>query len=228
MGVPGISFDIARFNWIGTVQPAVETLVVWHATGIKSIDDARKREVVVGASSRGSNTYAMPALMNEFLGTRFKIVTGYTGGNQINLAMERGEVDGRVNSWASWKTTKKEWVQQKKIIVIARAGPPVTDLDVPALEELAKSEEGRRIIELVLSGSHFGRPITTTPDVPPERLAALRAAFDAVMTDKTFAAEMAALDYEIAPISGAALQATAERLVRTPKELAERARKLLE
>jgi len=228
MGMPGITFDIARFGWLGSIQPAIETLVTWHTTGVKSIEDARRREVVIGATTRGSNTYSMPALMNEFFGTRFKIVTGYTGGNQINLAMERGEVDGRTNSWASWKSTKKEWVQQKRIIVIARAGPPVADLDAPSIEETAKSEDDRRIVALVMSGGHFGRPITTTPDVPPERLAALRTAYMAVMKDKAFIAEMAALDYEIDPIPGATLQATAQKLVATPKELAARARKLLE
>jgi tripartite-type tricarboxylate transporter receptor subunit TctC len=227
MGVPGVSFDIARFNWLGTIQPAVETLVMWHASGVKTIADAGKREYTIGASSRGSNTYAMPALMNAFFSTRFKIVTGYTGGNQINLAMERGEVDGRVNSWASWKTTRPDWLKENKIIVIAQAGPKVADLDAPSLEQLAKSDDDRRIIELILSGSHFGRPITTTPGVPPERLAALRKAFVAVMTDKDFVAEMAARRYEIAPIRGEELQRTAEKLVATPKALAERARALL-
>jgi tripartite-type tricarboxylate transporter receptor subunit TctC len=227
MGVPGISFDIAKFNWLGTIQPAIETLVMWHTTGVKTIADATKREYSLGASSRGSNTYAMPALMNAFFGTKFKIVTGYTGGNLINLAMERGEVDGRVNSWASWKTTKGAWLKEKKIVVIAQAGPKVADLDAPSLEQLAKSDDDRKIIELVLSGSHFGRPITTTPGVPPERLAALRTAFNAVMKDKDFLAEMAAKNYDVAPITGEQLQRTADKLVATPRALAERARKIL-
>jgi ABC-type phosphate/phosphonate transport system substrate-binding protein len=165
--------------------------------------------------------------MNALFGTRFKIVTGYTGGNQINLAMERGEVDGRVNSWASWKTTKAAWLKEKKIVVIAQAGPKVADLDAPSLERLAKSDDDRNLVELILSGSHFGRPITTTPGVPPERLAALRKAFNAVMTDKDFLAEMASRRYDVAPITGEQLQRTAEKLVATPKPLAERARTLL-
>jgi tripartite-type tricarboxylate transporter receptor subunit TctC len=227
MGVPGISFDIAKFGWLGTTQPAVETLVMWHTTGVKTIEDATKRPYTIGASSRGSNTYAFPALMNEFFGTKFRIVIGYTGGSQINLAMERGEVDGRVNSWASWKSTRPAWIKEKKIVVIAQDGPRVPDLDAPSIETLAKSPADRQVIELVLSGSHFGRPITTTPGVPPERLAALRTAFNAVMKDKAFLAEMAAKNYDVAPIAGEELQRTAEKLVATPKALAERARKIL-
>ena len=85
--------------------------------------DARKREIVAGASARGAITFIYPAMMNEFLGTKFKIVTGYPGGNQINLAMERGEVEARNNTWSSWKATKADWLKEKKISVIAQAGP---------------------------------------------------------------------------------------------------------
>ena len=86
-------------------------MAVWHTAGVQSIDDARKKEVVVGATARGGITYTYPALMNELLGTKFKIVTGYTGGNEINIAMERGEVQARNNSWSSWKVTKQAWLQ---------------------------------------------------------------------------------------------------------------------
>src|SRR4051812_41013400 len=90
-GIPGVQFDAAKMQWLGSIAPAVETMAVWHATGVKNIDDARKREVVAGASARGAITFIYPGMMNEFLGTKFKIVTGYPGGNQINLAMERSE-----------------------------------------------------------------------------------------------------------------------------------------
>ena len=98
-------------QWLGTIAPVVETMAVWHTTGVKSIEDARKREMVAGASARGAITFIYPQMMNEFLGTKFKIVTGYPGGNQINLAMERGEVEARNNTWSSWKATKADWLQ---------------------------------------------------------------------------------------------------------------------
>ena len=110
-------------------------MAVWHTTGVKTIDDVRKREIVAGASARGAITYIYPAMMNELLGTKFKIVTGYTGGNQINLAMERGEVEARNNTWSSWKATKPAWLKDKKITVIAQAGPRAPDLDAPSVED---------------------------------------------------------------------------------------------
>src|SRR4029078_13646634 len=109
--------DAVKMCWRGTIAPGVETMAVWHTTGVTSIEDARKRETVAGASARGAITFTYPALMNELLGTKFNIVTGYTGGNQINLAMERGEVEARNNTWSSWKATKRACIQQKKIVV---------------------------------------------------------------------------------------------------------------
>jgi tripartite-type tricarboxylate transporter receptor subunit TctC len=228
VGLPGVQFEAEKLRWLGTIAPSVETLVVWHATGVKSVKDARERELVIGATARGSNTYGFPALMKEFLGARFKIVTGYASGTQINLAMERGEVDGRDNSWASWKTTKPDWVKEHKITVIARFGPAVSGLDAPAIGEMVESADERRIIELVLSGGELGRPFAVAPGVPPERVAALRAAFDAVMRDPDFLAEAAALNFDVAPIGGEALQGIVERVVNTPKDLAGRAKHFLE
>jgi tripartite-type tricarboxylate transporter receptor subunit TctC len=99
VGIAGVQFDAGKMQWLGSIAPGVETMTVWHTTGVKNIEDARKREVVAGASARGAITYIYPAMMNELLGTRFKIVTGYPGGNEINLAMERGEVEARNNTW---------------------------------------------------------------------------------------------------------------------------------
>jgi tripartite-type tricarboxylate transporter receptor subunit TctC len=227
-GLPGIQFDAARFRWLGTIAPVVETMAVWHTTGVKTIEDARKREVIVGATSRGAITYGYPLLMNEFLGTKFKIVTGYEGGNQINLAIERGEVEARNNSWSSWKTTRPAWLKDKKLTVIAQAGPRAADLDAPSLEDMARTPDERRIIELVTAGTQFGRPFAITPDTPEDRVKALRAAFQGVMKDKDFLAEAETLNFEVAPVSGEALEETAARVVGTPKELAARARPFLE
>ena len=157
-GLPGVQFDASKLAWLGTIAPVVETMAVWHTAGVTSVDDARKREVVAGASARGAITFTYPALMNELLGTKFKIVTGYTGGNQINLAMERGEVDARNNSWSSWKATKRAWLDEKKIFVIAQAGPRAADLDAPSIEAMASTPAERQLVELVMSGTHLGRP----------------------------------------------------------------------
>jgi tripartite-type tricarboxylate transporter receptor subunit TctC len=228
VGLSGIQFDAARFRWLGSIAPVVETMAVWHTTGVQSVADARQRDVVAGATARGAITFGYPTMMNELLGTRFKVVTGYDGGNQINLAMERGEVEARNNSWSSWKATKAAWLETKRIKVIAQAGPRAPDLDAPSLEDLARTPDDRRVIEVVASGGQFGRPFTITPDTPEDRVAALRAAFDAVTRDPDFLAEAAALNLEVAPVSGEKLEAVARKIIGTPKDLAARARRYLE
>src|SRR4051812_21506200 len=123
VGGQGVRFDAMKFNWLGTIAPVVETMAVLTSTGVKTLDDLRSHEIVAGASGRGAITYIYPSMMNEYLGTRFKIVTGYPGGNQINLAMERGEVQARNNTWSSWKATRANWLRDKFITVIVQAGP---------------------------------------------------------------------------------------------------------
>jgi ABC-type phosphate/phosphonate transport system substrate-binding protein len=170
----------------------------------------------------------LPAVMNEVLGTKFKIVTGYTGGNQINLAMERGEVQARNNTWSSWKATKPDWLRDKKLAIIAQAGPRASDLDAPSLEDLAKSSEDRQLVELIVSGTQLGRPLATTPGVPEERLKALREAFAATMKDPEFLQEARKLNFEVAPVLGDALQKVVAKVLSTPKSVADRARPILQ
>ena len=122
VGGQGVQFDVLKFRWLGTIAPVVETMAVWHTAGVKTIEDVRRKEVVAGASAKGAITFIYPSMMNELLGTRFKIVTGYAGGNEINLAMERGEVQARNNTWSSWKATKAAWLKEGKINVIVQGG----------------------------------------------------------------------------------------------------------
>ena len=227
VGAAGVQFDAAKMQWIGSIAPAVETMAVWHTTGVKTIDDARKREVVAGASARGAITFIYPQMMNELLGTKFKIVTGYPGGNEINLAMERGEVEARNNTWSSWKATKAAWLKDNKIAVIAQAGPRAPDLDAPSIEDAARSPGERQLIELVVSGTQLGRPLATNA-APPERVAALRAAYAATMKDPEFLAEAKTLNFEVAPVLGEPMQRIVEKVLATPKELAAKAKGLME
>ena len=226
---PGLQLDVAKFNWIGSIAPTVETMTTWHTTNAKTVEDARKQEIIAGASGKGAMTYTFPVAMNELLGTKFKIVVGYDGGNAINLAMERGEVQSRNNTWSSWKVTKADWLRDKKINVIAYAGPKTADLPgVPTLQELAKSDDDRKVLDLITSGTEFGRPLALTPDVPAARVQAMRAAFDATMKDKDFMAEAAKLNIEIEPVRGDYLQSLARQLVDLPKPLAMRAKSIVE
>jgi tripartite-type tricarboxylate transporter receptor subunit TctC len=227
VGLDGVQFDATKFFWLGTMAPVVETMAVWHTTGVTSIEGARQKQIVAGSTARGSITYTYAAMMNEFLGTRFKIVTGYTGGNQINLAMERGEVEARNNSWSSWKVTHPAWLAEKKIAVIAQAGPRAADLAAPSVEDLVPAAD-RPLIELVVSGTQLGRPLAITPGVPAERVAALRAAFDATMQDSEFLAEAKALNFDVEPVRGEDMQNIIAKIMATPKDIAAKAKHLLE
>jgi tripartite-type tricarboxylate transporter receptor subunit TctC len=226
-GIAGVQFDAAKMQWLGTIAPGVETMAVWSTTGIKTIEDARRREVVAGASARGAITFFYPQMMNDLLGTKFKIVTGYTGGNQINLAMERGEVEARNNSWSSWKATKADWIKEKKITVIAQAGPRAPDLDAPSVEDAARTPEERLLIELLTSGAQLGRPFATN-EAPADRVAALRAAFASTMKDPEFISEAQGLGFEVDPIQGEKMQGIVEKVLSTPKDVAAKAKGLLE
>jgi tripartite-type tricarboxylate transporter receptor subunit TctC len=228
VGGKSVKFDAGKFQWLGTIAPVVETMAVWHTAGVKNMDDLRKQEVVAGASGRGAITYFYPMMMNAFLGTKFKIVTGYPGGNQINLAMERGEVQARNNTWSSWKATRPQWLKDRQIYVVAQAGPRAADLDAPSVEEMAKTPDDRLTIELIVSGTQLGRPFATTPDVPADRLAALRDAFRATMKDPEFLKDAAQMNFEVNPVYGEPMQKTVEKILSTPKNLAMRAKEFLE
>jgi tripartite-type tricarboxylate transporter receptor subunit TctC len=228
VGMDGVQFDATKFNWLGAIAPIDETIAVWHTAGVTTIESARERDIVTGATAHGSITYTFPALLNELLGTRLKLVTGYDGGTAINLAMERGEVEARDNTWSSWKATRPEWLRDHKISIIVQSGPRAADLDAPLVADLAKDPADRALIDLVLSGCALGRPLTITPGVPVERVAALRAAFDETMKDPEFLAAAKALRFDVDPIRGVDMQNTIERILSTPPDVRQRAKYLLE
>ena len=228
IGLDGAQFDAATFNWLGTMAPVVETVAVLRSTGVTTVEGARDRQIVAGATARGSITYTFPALMNELFSTKFKLVTGYMGGNEINLAMERGEVEARNNTWSSWKATKPAWLSEHKIAIIAQSGPRPADLDAPLVAELTKTPEDRRLVDLIFSGTLLGRPLATTPDVPAERVAALRSAFDQTIRDPEFLAEAKTLNFDVDPVHGIDMQKAVERIHDVPPALARRAKQLLQ
>ena len=228
VGTEGVQYDADKFSWLGSITTSPVTLAVWHGAGAQSIDDARKKEIVVAASNKGAITYTFPRMLNEFLGTRFKIVSGYQGNGTMTIAMERGEVEGVTNSWDSWKSFNPAWVQDRKIKVLVQTEPKSKELaGVPSVQELARNENDRRVIQLIVSGDALGKPLATSPNVPSERVQALRDAFDATIKDPAFIEAAAAARIEIIPISGLALQATVERVLATPKNLAERAKTII-
>ena len=229
IGSEAIKFDLSKFQWIGSPAPLTGAMTVWRTSGVESIEDARRKDVITGASGRGAESFSMPAMLNEFAKTRFKIVTGYPGGNEINLAMERGEVQARYNFWSSWKSTRPEWVRNGDIRVIATMGPKPSDLPgVPSVIDLVSSDDDRRVVDVIIAGTYLGTPLAFGGGVPVDRLAAVRAAFDATMKDAEFLAEAEKLKIDVSPVSAAELEAVVTRVLNTPKALAARARPILE
>jgi tripartite-type tricarboxylate transporter receptor subunit TctC len=228
VGTRGIKFDTARFNWIGSISPTVETMATWKTTGVRTLDEATQKEVVAGATGRGAITYTFPVMLNELLGTRFKVVTGYQGGNAVNLAMERGEVGARNNTWSSWKVTKRAWLDNKDIHVLVQAGPKAPDLDAPTIEDVIRNDNDRKVAALIVSGTRLGRPLATPPGVPAERVKALRDAFMKVMQDPEFRKEADAAKVEIDPVPGEEMHRVVEQVLATPEAQKARAKQLIE
>jgi tripartite-type tricarboxylate transporter receptor subunit TctC len=225
-----VNFDTTKFIYIGNPNAENNTTATWHASGIKTIEDARRREVTMGATG-GSTSSQYPKAMNALLGTRFKIIIGYPGGNDINLAMERGEVEGRgSNSWASWKATRPQWLAENKLNILVQIGlRKAPDLpNVPLLMDLAANEPDRTLLRQLSAPTLIGRPIFTTPEVPPERVAALRKAFDAMLRDPEFIAHAKKENFDLDPVPGEALQKLVSEIVAMPREQAERLKKIIE
>jgi tripartite-type tricarboxylate transporter receptor subunit TctC len=230
IGAKEVQFDVREFGWIGNTTDTPNTVASWHTTGITKIEDVYTRELVVGAPGAGSTSVVYPAAMNAILGTKFRIVAGYPGGNDVNLAMEKGEVGGRgSNSWASWKSGHPHWLAEKKIhILVQVALKRAPDLpDVPLMHELAKNEEDREVLRFISSDMGISRAVVTTPGVPKDRLDALRRAFDTMMKDPQFLAEAGKTKMDISPSTGEEAQAVAESMLNAKPRVLERARILM-
>jgi len=230
VGLAAVRYDMGQFQWIGSIMPiAHSAMVAWHASGIASIEDARRTQITAGASPKGSFLYEMPALLNEFLGTRFKIVAGYQGIATVYLALERGEVDSLGITWGEFKVEKSDLVRDRKIRILVQSAPRAEDLpDVPTVDELAKDEADRGSMDFLLSGNALGRPLAAPPGTPAERVAALRAAFAETMRDPRFLHDVEASRTEFGPIAGDTLQHSVERILTTPPQWIARAKGVLE
>jgi tripartite-type tricarboxylate transporter receptor subunit TctC len=230
-GNQAAQFDAAKYNWIGSANNEVSVCVSWHTTGIKTIDELQTKELVVGGTGPSADTDQFPRIVNGVLGTKFKIVTGYPGGNDISLAMERGEVQGRCGwSWSSVITTRKDWLDKKMINVLVQLSTDKhEDLpNVPAILDLAKTPEQKQILGLVFARQALGRPYLAPPGVPADRVAALRKAFMDTMKDKEFLAEAEKAKLEIGPISGEAVQKIVEDAYKTDPATVKKTAAMLE
>lgn len=205
LGNKSAHYDGTRFNYIGSANDEVSVCVAWHTSGITTFEEAQKKELVVGSTGAADDTYQYPALLNNMFGTKFKMVTGYPGGNDINLAMERGEVQGRCSiPWSTVKATRRFWIDEKKVSLLMQysLGKHADLPNVPLIMDLAKTDEQRSILKLIFGRQVMGRPFAAPPEMPKDRVAALRKAFTDTMADKDFLAEAEKAKFEITPVSG--------------------------
>ena len=221
-GIKGATFDPRAMNWLGSINASEAICVSWAASGVNEWKDLYDKTYIVGGTGAGSQMETMPAMINKLFGTKIKIISGYTGGNDVYLAMERGEVHGRCGGLvSSINSTRPEWFGKKKVVVpiaVALERNPLFP-DTPAIYEFAKDDRTRQILKLILFPLQMDRPVLTPPGVPPERVAALRKAFHAAMSDPAFIADAEKLSLEIGEVGGERLQTILAEAFSTPPDI---------
>jgi tripartite-type tricarboxylate transporter receptor subunit TctC len=226
----GVRFDATKLNWIGSTNREAQAMYVWHTAPIQTLNDLKTKEMIVGAQAPGSTQYDYPVLAQHLFGMKFKVITGYEATPKIHLAMERGEVHGTFANWSTLKAIAPDWLKEKKIRILAqwdlKKHPEMAD--VPMFLDVAKTEADKQALNLALARLEFGRPFFMPPNVPAERVAAVRRAFDATMKDKEFLAEADKLKIEVDPLGGEQVAALIAQLYRTPPEIVARVRTAME
>jgi tripartite-type tricarboxylate transporter receptor subunit TctC len=222
-------YDARRFNWIGRIASYAGVVFVASHTGVKTADDLRQIVVTAGAWGSTTDSHVTPTLLNALAGTRMQVVTGYSGAAEVDLAIERHEVDARVASWTSVKTTHGAALAEGSIVVPFQTGiKPHPDLPrLPLITALATSDEGRQILEFMNSDASIGWTVVAPPNVPADRVAILRRAFDATMQDPEFLAEARMRGLEIVPARGDEVEDIVRRTVAVPPQAVERVKAIL-
>lgn len=232
LGQVKTQFDPGKFQWIGNMAQEVYLVVVWHNAPAASIEEAKNAKVLMGSTSPGSLSGMYPRLLNQVLGTKFQPIAGYKEAVAIDLALERGEVHGRAGeSWYGRKGTTWEWTRDGKAKIILQIGfRKVADLpEAPLLLDLVKdNEEKRKLVELFSSPAQFGKPTVVGPNVPKERVEALRAAYVKTMSDPEFLADAKMIGVMVQPVSGADLAQLTASFDKIPEALLAKARQMVE
>lgn len=214
-------YDAREWYWLGNMAPVRNMLALWHTAKAQTIEEAKKVEVVIGATGPSSPTFIVPNTMNRFLGTRFKMVMGYKGAADLNLAMQRGEIEGRGASWLSVQLAMPNEIREGKIkpIVFASITRDPSAPNVPTLAEVMTDPLHKQAAEFLSAESDFGRSVFLPPGVPADRARMLRAAFEATMTDVGFLADAKRYNIDIELISGDLLAKLTRQIVEAPKEV---------
>jgi hypothetical protein len=220
----GVRFELDKLNWIGSLNREIALTVAWHTAPHKTARDLFEKELIVGAIA-GAEPETTPRLYNSLLGTKFKIVTGYTGTTELNLALERGEIQGRADwAFSSLKATRPDWLRDRKVTLLMQGAvghePELKDL--PSALDFIRNEADRKVMELYFSQKTVARPVIAPPGIPLDRLALLRRAFMELAGDKEFLGEALRSNVEVGPISGEDVGRIVAQIAATPADIAER------
>lgn len=225
-----VKFDMSKFMWVGNMAELSYVLVVNADAGLRSIEDAKHKEVILGASSRGTQTFMVPSLFNRALGTKFKLVLGYQGTTPMTLAMERGEIQGHIGSWYNWKTTRPQWIRDGTVVILAQGGlrrsPELPN--VPTYNELAATSDQKLMMDFLAYPIATSRALAVPPGVPSERIAALRKGLMDTLSDPIFLEKAKKRRMEITPGNHTTVEMAMSKLFATPPKLIEKMRTIFD
>jgi tripartite-type tricarboxylate transporter receptor subunit TctC len=226
-------YDPQKLIYIGSANKETSICIAWHTSPIQSFDELFTKEMIVGAAGMTSSIRQYPMVLNNVLGTKFKIIAGYPGSHEAGLAMERGEVAGICGiQWTSFLTQGAHWLEQGRVRILAQVGGPEGDEElnkrgVPTIWKFVKSDADKRALSVIFNQLEFGRPYVLPPGVPEDRVGAFRKAFEATMKDPEFLAEAEKAKLIINPVNGDGVQKLVREIYETPKADVERARAAL-
>jgi len=226
----GVRYDARQLNWLGSTGISNLVTIAWRGSGVATIQDVTQRELITGATGAGSGTYLYPVVMNLLLGTKFKLVLGYKSTPEIDIAMERGEVQARSGaSLAGLLLEHPTWFADNKVIVLTQVGArrEASLPDVPLMSELGRTDEERILLGLVSSPVAIGRPFLAPPGVRADRVTRLRRAFDAAMSDPAFIEEADKAKIDINPVGGEELSQIVDSSLAVPSHLVDKVRAAL-
>lgn len=226
----GAHFDARKFNWLGSIDGFISIGFATTRSGVRTIEDAKKKQIILGATGFGSNTYRLPNLMNQLVGTKFKVIVGYKGTKSVYLAIERGELDGMLGaSWSQLRNRYMRWIKGGKVsLLVQLGGKKSPELpNVPLALDLVTDKDDKALLAFVMQGHQMSRAVAAPPGVPADRVKALRAAFQATLKDAKFIAEAKKGRRETRSISGEAIDKIVARLFASSPTLIKRARKVM-
>jgi tripartite-type tricarboxylate transporter receptor subunit TctC len=225
-GNPGAKYDVKKFGWLGSVtKDLTQVCLAWHTSKIKKIDDAIEHEMLVGSTGQTSSTTFYPKLLNSLIGTKFKIISGYANSGAMGIAMEQGELDGLCGlSVGTIKSAQPRWFADNQVNLLLQLSLQRSReyQTVPSVLDFAKDETTKQMLNLIFGLSDMNRPFVAPPNIPADRLAALRKAFDETMKDPEFLDDAKKTKLEVDPITGVAIEQILERQYATPRATVEK------